>query len=497
MGNLLGLISGGSWGRPSLIVYGSLFWETGCERGWWIAGWQVAQENQVNCWLIILNNEQGVMKNKIYNGAWIVATNKVLSQFNLDQPVFDPFEATIIAGRAGELFSAIRSLGFVNGQRLDAYRKIYKLKRSVAIDVFRKAEKIGAVEVAWKTSEGYDEIDGAKFLIDSKDEVYKLTNSLFDSLHPTKIEMAVLYILSLTIFTPRTVREIKAKLIESGLSEEEAGNAVKLSTSLKLNNITKETERGSCILFNPHSFAGNVEDAFDAINGLDGEKRQKSLDILEFVKSNPGVPLPSSFDIDIVKLLIKVGMIDYSKITTVRGGTNRYFPTAPQLWGVFSRYSGCELSEDLIDDSKLLLNSFRYGQYFSSSNVGKIKDPSWIVNALLRDGAIGTVTPATAIGTDYPLALSRGIVNIVESRIHPGRYSMELMKVDVAEAVRDVLDKNAILPAHESPSPKDLERAGQFYVSPDAVRVETGLPDELKACQEEIIFGLRTMRRDR
>ena len=74
---------------------------------------------------------------------------------------------------------------------------------------------------------------------------------------------------------------------------------------------------------------------------------------------------------------------------------------------------------------------------------------------------------------------------------------MELMKVDVAEAVRDVLDKNAILPTHESPSSKDLERAGQFFVSPDAVRVETGLPDELKACQEEIIFSLRTMRKDR
>ena len=437
------------------------------------------------------------MKDKISNGAWIIAANKVLSQFNLEQPVFDPFEATITAGRAGELFSAIRSLGYVSSAKIDAYRKIYKLKPSVAKSVFELAEKIGTIEVTWKNSDGLKEIDGTKFLNDSKDEVYKLTSDLFNALHPTKIEKAILAILSFTVFAPRTETEVKDKLIKMGLPETEAGKAIKLSTSLQLVSKTDETEKGSSIFFNPHSFANNTEDAFAAINRLDSIKRQKAIEVLEFVKCNPGVPLDKTYDADILTLLIKVGLIDYSKITTLRGSTNRFFPTAPQLWGVFSRYSGCDLSEDLIDDSKLLLNSFRYGQYFSSSNVGKIKDPSWIVNALLRDGAIGTVTPATAIGTDYPLALSRGIVNIVESRIHPGRYSMELMKVDVAEAVRDVLDKNAILPTHESPSSKDLERAGQFFVSPDAVRVETGLPDELKACQEEIIFSLRTMRKDR
>lgn len=172
-----------------------------------------------------------------------------------------------------------------------------------------------------------------------------------------------------------------------------------------------------------------------------------------------------SFDAKIVKLLIKVGLIDYSKITTLKSSADRYFPTAPHIWGVFTKSSGNELSDDLIDDAKLLLNSFRYGQFYSDSSRGRIKDPSWIVNALIRYGAIGTVTPATAIGTDYPLALSRGIVNIVESIIYPGRYSMELMKLDVAEAVRDVLDKNAILPKQEIPSAEDLERAGQFFTS--------------------------------
>ena len=436
------------------------------------------------------------MESYIQQGAWIIATNKVLSKFNLDQPVFDPFDATITAGRAGELFSAIRSLGFVKRKKFDTYRKLYKLKPSVTIRVLKIAKELESLDVSWNTDPDSNQVEAVKFLNDSKNEVYKLTSKLFRKLHPTTIEAAILDILSNTLLVPQTVREIKNKLIKSRLSEKEAADTIKLATGLKLISQTKETENGQKILFNPHAFEGNATDAFDAINGLDSEKRQKAINILEFVKSNPGIPLKRSFDVKIVKLLIKAGLIDYSKITTLKSST-RYFPTAPHIWGVFAKSSGNALSDDLIDDSKLLLNSFRYGQYFSTSGRGRIKDPSLIVNALIRDGAIGTGRPATAIGTDYPLALSRGIVNIVESRIYPGRYSMELMKFDVAKSVRDVLEQNAILPTQERPSAKDLERAGQFFTSPDAVRTETELPAELKMCQEEIIFSLRTMRRDR
>ena len=169
---------------------------------------------------------------------------------------------------------------------------------------------------------------------------------------------------------------------------------------------------------------------------------------------------------------------------------------APHIWGVFDKSAGTDLSQDLVDDSKLLLNSFRYGEYYSSPGRGQIKNPVWIVNALLRDGAIGVQRPATAIGEDYPLALSRGIVNVVESRLHPGRYSMELLKTDVASAVIEVLQQKTLLPKEITPSNEEIARAGQF-MSPGAVRVEQEIPEELKKYHEEMIFALRTSRRKR
>ena len=437
------------------------------------------------------------MNSHIQQGALIIATNKLLSKYNLDHPAFDPFDALIKAGRAGELFSAIRALGSISHEKFEAFRKYYKLRRSVAFEVLQIAEALENIEVAWNTDLEENSIESVNFLSNSKGEVLSLTHKIFLRLNPTKIETAILEILSETILMPQTVMTIQDKLICLGLSESDSSKTITLAKSLQLISQTEETENGQEILFNPHAFEDNATDSFNALNGLSQEKRQKAVEILEYVQSNPGIPLKKNFDVDVVKLLIKVGLIDLSKITTLISNNEKYFPTAPHLWGVLERSSGNVLSKDLIDDSKLLLNSFRYGQYFSTRSRGKIIDPVLIVNALIRNGAIGTVTPATAIGTDYPLALSRGIVNIVESRIYPGRYSMELMKNDVAEAVREVLEQKTILPTQDEPSANDLERAGQFFTSPGAVRVETELPDELKVCQEEIIFNLRTMRKDK
>lgn len=437
------------------------------------------------------------MKNHVHKGAWIIATYKALSSFDLDQPVFDPFETTIIAGRAGELFSAIRSLGYIIGTKFDAYRKLSKLRPSEAQRVLEIAEKLESVDISWSTDPDDKKVERIKFINNSKEEVFELTGKLFDNLKPTKIENAILKILSSTILIPQTVEDIKRGLITSKFSDKDADDAIKLAVSLKLINKTIETEKGQNILFNPNAFEGNAVDAFNAVNGLDSENKQKAIEILEFVKSNPGIPLKRSFDTKVIQLLINAGLIDYSRITTSTKRKNRYFPTAPHIWGVFAKSTGFLLSDDLIDDSKLLLNSLRYGQYFAESGMGVIKNPYLIVNALIRDGVIGSSRPATNIGTDYPLALSRGIVNIVESRIHPGRYSMELMKVDVAEAVRDILDKDVILPSQEKPSADDLEKAGQIFTSPHAVRVETELPNELREWQEAIIFSLRTMRKGR
>lgn len=435
------------------------------------------------------------MKPEIELGAWIVAAHKVISKYNIDHPALDPFEAIIVAGRAADLFSATRSLGVIDSSRFDAHRKLAKLKLSPAKEVLRFAEQLGFVDVAWREDATHP-VDSYRFKQDSKEGVLDATGSIFPRLNPTNIAQAALDVMGGTLHLPEVSDKVINGLTSKGYSEEDIETTLRLITELGLVAQTQEAEKGQLLLFNPHSFEGNAEETFKVIEELNATERQLALEILAFVRDHPGVPLPRTTNEKILKLLIRVGLIDYSEIRTRTSAKGVRFATAPYIWGVFDKSAGKQLSTDLIDDAKLLLNSFRYGQYFSRPSRGRIKRPEWIVNALLRDGAIGVVKPATAIGEDYPLALSRGIVNIVESRIYPGRYSMELMKHDVAHAVSEVLEQHTILPTESIPTETEVERAGQF-ISPGAVRVEIELPPALKDCQDELIFGLRTMRRKR
>jgi hypothetical protein len=130
-------------------------------------------------------------------------------------------------------------------------------------------------------------------------------------------------------------------------------------------------------------FEGDAVDALKTLEALNPTERGQAQDIVNHVYTSPGVPLPKGTDQKIVKVLIQVGVIDYSKITTRNTSKGVYFPTAPNAWGVLAKTSGngAELSQDLIDDAKLFVNSLRYGEYYSTSNRGKIFSPYLIVNA--------------------------------------------------------------------------------------------------------------------
>jgi hypothetical protein len=433
------------------------------------------------------------MKPDVERGAWIIAVYKVIANYNSDDPAFDAFEALIKAARAGELFSAIRSLGTVPGDKFEKFRKICRLKPAPAREVLQHAERLNLIEISW-SKEPTKVADSIAFKENTKEAVLSAVGQLFPLIGPSDSELAALDILSATLLFPRRMEDLRSEVAAGGHSDVVTDAALGLLVDLGLLNKTVEREGGSALLFNPHAFESNAEDAYKALDALNHIERQAAMDAIAYIMNNPGVPLPPSIDKKIVATLVKVGIIDYSKITTTAQGPAAYFTTAPYIWDVFDRASGASISSDLIDDAKLFLNSLRFGQFFSTSDRGRIIDPWWIVNALVRDGAIAVQKPVQAIGQDYPLALSRGIINVVESPRYPGRFSMELVKTDVAEAVREVLVQNRFLPKEREISQEELERAGQF-ISPGAVRADLKLNKMMREHHDELVFGLRTLRR--
>lgn len=428
-------------------------------------------------------------------GAWIVAVYKVLSQYNTDDPALDDLEAIITAGRTAELFSAVRSLGVIDHEKFEAHRKLAGLRPSNARRVLQIAVTKGDAYVDWSDDQP-PVVKQFCFLRDSNDAVLEAAGSVFENLDSTPVARAVIEILRTTITAPRNVDTVTANVVHAGIQESAVTQALNLVCALRLTSTTEETQDGSQLIFNPYVFETGVVDVVRTLDSLDETERQHAQDILQYIQEQPGVPLPQNTDRRVLQVLIRIGLVDYSKITTIAGTTPAYFATAPQTWGVLAETGGPPLSKDLIDDSKLFLNSLRYGEYYSDPIRGKIKNAYWIVNALLRDGEIGVEKPVRAIGEDYPLVWSRGIINVVESRLHPGRYSMELRKRDIATAVRDVLLAQRILPTPKAHTAEAVEKARKF-ISPGAVRVEKELPPELKRYHDELVFGLRTLRKGR
>src|SRR5260370_7173837 len=94
-------------------------------------------------------------------------------------------------------------------------------------------------------------------------------------------------------------------------------------------SVTDGTLAGSPLVFNPYVFEGDAVDAFKTLEALNPTERQQAQDIANHVYTSPGVPLPKGTDPKMVKVLIKVGVIDYSKITTTNSTQDASFPTPP------------------------------------------------------------------------------------------------------------------------------------------------------------------------
>jgi hypothetical protein len=186
-------------------------------------------------------------------GAWVVAAHKVISKYPNDHPAFDAFEALPKAGRAGDFFSATRALGAIENEKFEKHRKLALLKPSIAREVLGHAEKLGAIDISWSNDASLI-ADQFRFKKNSKKAVLDLIGRLFPLLNPTGVEKATIEILALTVHLPQTSESLKNELTQKGYGERDVEAAVRLATEIGLTGETRETEAGSTLVYNPHSF---------------------------------------------------------------------------------------------------------------------------------------------------------------------------------------------------------------------------------------------------
>jgi hypothetical protein len=248
---------------------------------------------------------------------------------------------------------------------------------------------------------------------------------------------------------PRSSDELTDAITGAGFSEQDAVETLALQETLSLVKVERAPEYDEqALYYNEHAFASAPGKIAKAIRSLDSGRRQDVSDILERVEQRPGYPLSrlASMPQDVVNLMEGVGLLDATQVRSEHA--EEVFFTSPQLKGI--SIDKAPLSADVFHKAKLLLASLRFGELKSASWRGSIATYEKmlnIVNKLLRNEWVG---PCTAIGQDYRLLESDGVVATRPAtsgwQTKYDMFEMRLRQKEVGVLVKQMLEFGRVVP---------------------------------------------------
>lgn len=122
------------------------------------------------------------------------------------------------------------------------------------------------------------------------------------------------------------------------------------------------------------------------------------------------------------------GMYDVHHVANPSGEFG--FVTCPSAFHKFND----PLVDDAFDLAKALVAALSYGMTQSTSNRGRIEMIGALLRKLIAGGVVG---PATAIGEDYRVLETKGVIRVAKAK--PYGFTMRLLKKDVGEMALKVL----------------------------------------------------------
>ena len=137
--------------------------------------------------------------------------------------------------------------------------------------------------------------------------------------------------------------------------------------------------------------------------------------------------------------------------------------------------------------AKLLVSALFYGMTQSGAGRGKIEMIGLLLTKLIGGGEVG---PATAIGEDYRVLETKGVIRVM--RAVPYGYTMKLLKRDVGEMALKVLTTGEAASTDQVDRPLPGKMTG--YSGPEKTRSDfrqKQVPAS-KRMTEDVLQALRT-----
>ena len=417
---------------------------------------------------------------------WIISSQKKLENIPNSVQGLNTFSSTIWAGRCGRLLSNIRSREYLTSEQLEVFANSAGIL-TIDLDPYLNVlEKRRLLKV--KRSSTGDIIRIEDCLL-SKEDVLTNTTSLFGS-KASPIEIANLSALEITSEKPLEETNLKHALSKQGYSEENVDELIDLQINFQLLQRQSGYGLSKPFIFNEYIWGQNVAKIARAIGSMTAKERRDVEDIIHTVKNSQGIPVEglSKMNKDLLRLLVKVGMLDVVTICTTKRTGEKDFVTTPQMWGTIKLEL---LSDDILDEIKLFLDSIRYGEHYGQIGTGRILHPEALVGALISTEKVG---PCSAIGTDYIMLEKAGIIDVQRATEKLGeQYYMKLLKQEVGERVNEIVKYGILLPGTTK---KQLDfdfPPATSYRDPETNRIKTKITtQETKEAFSTMIDKLRS-----
>jgi hypothetical protein len=356
-------------------------------------------------------------------GAWVVHHGQKTAAIVNGASEFPALDA---AGKAASLLSQLAATDqlIVEKPRVNALAKAAGLNPRIELPELLKVlerrrviamSETGSIEVLGLTSSA----------------TVQHAADIFEELDPTQEERASIALAELTSITPVPQARIK-EFISDEFKLPLAQSQEFLLRSETVGFVDAEGRNADKLYFNGNLFRrDNLAKVTRVLDSLSSADQAKAAQLDEQLGRQGCISIEETEKIlgePLFEKLRAAGMYDVNHVANPSGEFG--FVTRPAAFHKFND----PLADDAFDLAKALVAALFYGMTQSKTGRGKIELIGRLLRKLVGGGEVG---PATAIGEDYRVLETKGVIRVTKAQ--PFGYTMKLLKRDVGEMALKVL----------------------------------------------------------